>query len=123
ELWDPRTQKGTTVAMSPNRGVRAAAPLGGGRVLFVFASGAAVWNAQTLAWEGVPEAVPGTKPLDCGDSARALTLASGRVLVISRFFRGGRGGLGLALGSRDWRPCPCRGARASAHRGGSDAPR
>jgi hypothetical protein len=78
ELWD-----------SPSLGVRAAAPLAGGRVLFVFASGAAVWNEQTLAWEGVPEAVPGTNPLDCGDSARALTLASGRVLVVSRFFRAG----------------------------------
>ena len=89
ELWDPRTQKGTTVAMSPNLGVRAAAPLAGGRVLFVFASSAAVWNEQTLAWTGLPEAVKGKDPLDCGESARALTLAGGRVLVISRFFRAG----------------------------------
>ena len=89
ELWDPRTQKGTTVAMSPNLGVRAAAPLAGGRVLFVFASSAAVWNEQTRAWTGLPEAVKGKDPLDCGESARALTLAGGRVLVISRFFRAG----------------------------------
>ena len=88
ELWDPRTQKGTTVAMSPHLGVRAAAPLAGGRVLFVFASSAAVWNEQTRAWTGLPE-VKGKEPLDCGESARALTLAGGRVLVISRFFRAG----------------------------------
>ena len=89
ELWDPRTQKGTTVAMSPNLGVRAAAALAGGRVLFVFASNAVVWNEQTLAWTGTPEAASDKKPLDCGESARALTLAGGRVLVISRFFRAG----------------------------------
>ena len=89
ELWDPRTQKGTTVAMSPNLGVRAAAPLAGGRVLFVFASNAAVWNEQTRAWTGTPGAVGNRKPLDCGESARALPLADGRVLVISRFFRAG----------------------------------
>src|SRR4029079_5905209 len=89
ELWDPRTQKGTTVAMSPNRGVRATAPLAGRRVLFVFASNAAVWNEQTRVWTGVPEAITGKDPLDCGESARALTLAGGRVLVISRFFRAG----------------------------------
>jgi hypothetical protein len=84
-LYDVAAKKWTRVAMTPDEGVRALAPLDGARALFVFKSHTAAWDPGTLAWtSGRGGDADGGSELACEDSAFARTLPDGRVLVVAR---------------------------------------
>jgi hypothetical protein len=91
-LYDAKTAKWSRVAMTPDKGVRALAPLDDARVLFVFESHTAVWNRETLEWTPGPGPVDEGSPLACEQSAFAQTLPDGRVLVVSRVHLAGESG-------------------------------